>query len=52
MRNFPILAHNSVFHKLGNTCALAIETLCKLLVVLRSVTTVRDRVAEEHDSGV
>ena len=29
-RNFPILAHNSAFHKLGNACALAIETLCML----------------------
>ena len=30
-RNFPILAHNSAFHKLGNACALAIETLWILM---------------------
>ena len=24
-----MLAHNSAFHKLGNACALAIETLCE-----------------------
>ena len=30
-RNFSMLAHNSAFHKLGNACPLAIETLCYAL---------------------